>query len=423
MPAVSTGVVVSAAHASGKTAVYTIDVSPGDAAPFTVKRTSADLVKFAAEIAKAYAAGQTQVQFGEFPSFKTSGKVDAAFLNVSQALVQQWLDESLQKLPTAAERAIFSRALQADASSIARSVSCEKSSSGSSNGRGGDGMLEHSPAASSSSSAADADETQALARLTAAVRERLAVATDALERGVLEQLVRTPSWLVCFLRANDDDLAVATTSALSHAAYAKKGVGPASEIVASPRLFVQGEAMIELLTATDGADRPIGFVRDISRLSSLLRQYSFDDISAAHLWRLKSLLMGNILMQRRGVTLIQDLSQLSARLQLQVLEPRNLLAQARVIRYIFSGSFPIRWGTLVLIDAPALFSPVWRALKEFLPEHIVNKVHFLKSPCHEELVKLVGAAAAAEIANGGGGGGANAPPADAEVLDDCPFVE
>ena len=61
--------------------------------------------------AKAYAA-KPQVQFTAFPSFETSGELDEAFLNVAKALVQSWLEENLHKLPTAAERVVFGRALE-----------------------------------------------------------------------------------------------------------------------------------------------------------------------------------------------------------------------------------------------------------------------------------------------------------------------
>ena len=159
---------------------------------------------------------------------------------------------------------------------------------------------------------------------------------------------------------------------------------------------VGGAPMIVLLRAPDGEGRPIGLVRDISRLSKLLSLHTFDEIASAHLWRLQTLLIGSEPGRRRGVTLVQDLSQLSLWLQLQVMEPRTMLAQARFVRYIFA-CFPIKWGTLVVIDAPSLFTPLWRALHEILPASIVEQVHFLQSPCRAELARLLGAAAAAEI--------------------------
>ena len=82
---------------TGVTAAFTIEVQIERAEPFVVERSSDDLVRFAAEIGKAYAGS---LEFDEFPLFKTSGELDDAFLEVASALVQHWLDDSLRKLPT-----------------------------------------------------------------------------------------------------------------------------------------------------------------------------------------------------------------------------------------------------------------------------------------------------------------------------------
>ena len=241
----------------------------------------------------------------------------------------------------------------------------------------------------------DDDEWRAVVALTCALRSRLHVATDPIEQCALEQLMQTPEWMRCFVRRNED-VQAATKAALLYTSYAPSGTKPASAVEAMPWLSVGDAHLVELLAAPDSTGRPIGLVRDVSMLSTLLSRGSFDQIAAAHLWRLKELLTSSVSAQQRGVTLIQNLSQLSAKLQLQLLEPRTMVAQARIMRYIFS-CFPIRWGTLIVIDAPSVFAPVWRAVKEFLPEYVVQSVQFLKSPCSAELVALVGEAAAAEI--------------------------
>ena len=89
--------------------------------------------------------------------------------------------------------------------------------------------------------------------------------------------------------------------------------------------------MIELLRAPDGEGRPIGLVRDISRLSKLLSLHTFDEIASAHLWRLQTLLIGSEPGRRRGVTLVQDLSQLSLWLQLQVMEGHSKFLQRKMM--------------------------------------------------------------------------------------------
>ena len=392
---------------TGVVASFTIEVQIERAEPFTVERTGDDLVRFAAEIGKAY-AGST-VQFDEFPLFKTSGEVDDAFLEVATALVQHWLDDSLRKLPTPAERVVFGRAMEVDLNTYSppkrratiAALAAELSEAGLS--PPASPVKLRCAAASSAASppeepggSSDADDARAVAALEAALRERLGAAADASERRAIEELLRTPRWLQCFVDANAGDAAAATRAVLAYASYAPVGIGPASEAAAAPRLTVGGAPMIELLRAPDGEGRPIGLVRDISRLSKLLSLHTFDEIASAHLWRLQTLLIGSEPGRRRGVTLVQDLSQLSLWLQLQVMEPRTMLAQARFVRYIFA-CFPIKWGTLVVIDAPSLFTPLWRALHEILPASIVEQVHFLQSPCRAELARLLGAAAAAEI--------------------------
>ena len=96
---------------------------------------------------------------------------------------------------------------------------------------------------------ADADDARAIAALEAALRERLGAAADASERRAIEELLRTPRWLQCFVDANAGDAAAAARAVLAYASYAPVGIGPASEAAAAPRLTVGGAPMIELLRA------------------------------------------------------------------------------------------------------------------------------------------------------------------------------
>ena len=341
--------------------------------------------------------------------FKTSGELDDAFLEVATALVQHWLDDSLRKLPTPAERVVFGRALEIDLNTYSppkrRATIAALAAELSEAGLSPPASPAKLRAAAASSAASPPEEPSGSSTPTTRARSprsrpRFAsgrrAAADASERRAIEELLRTPRWLQCFVDAHAGDAAAAARAVLAYASYAPVGIGPASEAAAAPRLTVGGAPMIELLRAADGEGRPIGLVRDISRLSKLLSLHTFDEIASAHLWRLQTLLIGSEPGRRRGVTLVQDLSQLSLWLQLQVMEPRTMLAQARFVRYIFA-CFPIKWGTLVVIDAPSLFTPLWRALHEILPASIVEQVHFLQSPCRAELARLLGAAAAAEI--------------------------
>ena len=198
--------------------------------------------------------------FEPFPLFKTAGELDDAFLEVATALVQR-LDDSLREQPTPAERVVFGRAIEVDLNTYSppKRRATKRPSRPSSASRADQpagvagrasrrGRLLRGVAAGGAERQLDAadDDARAIAALEAALRERLGAAADASERRAIEELLRTPRWLQCFVDANAGDVAAAARAVLAYASYAPVGIGPASEAAAAPRLTVGGAPMIEL---------------------------------------------------------------------------------------------------------------------------------------------------------------------------------
>ena len=121
--------------------------------------------------------------------------------------------------------------------------------------------------------------------------------------------------------------------------------------------------------------------------------------------------------------MVQDLRELSLALVARMMDPRLLLAQARAARLPHStspckprvnpacvygrdpvcprcnpnlhglqaraarfllGAFPCKWGTIVIVDAPASFGGLWRAAANFLPVEFAESVQFMYRPEAEE---------------------------------------
>ena len=57
--------------------------------------------------------------------------------------------------------------------------------------------------------------------------------------------------------------------------------------------------------------------------------------------------------------------------------------QARAARFLL-GAFPRKWGTIVIVDAPASFGGLWRAAANFLPAEFAESVQFMYRPEAEE---------------------------------------
>ena len=84
--------------------------------------------------------------------------------------------------------------------------------------------------------------------------------------------------------------------------------------------------------------------------------------------------------------MVQDLRELSLKLVARMMDPRMLLAQARAARFLL-GAFPCKWGTIVIVDAPASFGGLWRAAANFLPAEFAESVcsmQFMYRPEVEE---------------------------------------
>ena len=78
--------------------------------------------------------------------------------------------------------------------------------------------------------------------------------------------------------------------------------------------------------------------------------------------------------RKHGLCVIQDLSELSLSLVARMLDPRAMLWQTRAARFLLY-SFPAKWNTVYIVDAPPSFSGLWSQLKKVLP---ADDIKFLK---------------------------------------------
>ena len=115
-----------------------------------------------------------------------------------------------------------------------------------------------------------------------------------------------------------------------------------------------------------------------------------DEVVASHVAKLEGLLATSAAARAHGVSVVQDLSQLTSWLTARLLDPRLLLTQSRAARFLFFA-FPCRWVEVVIVDAPSVFGGLWRALKAFLPAEFGDTVRFLYRPeADKQLQELFG---------------------------------
>lgn len=80
--------------------------------------------------------------------------------------------------------------------------------------------------------------------------------------------------------------------------------------------------------------------------------------------------------QQHGISVVQDLSELTLPLVTRMLDPRALLWQSRAARFLLSA-FPCKWRTVIIVDAPPSFGGLWRAVRNFVP---ADDIRFLYRP-------------------------------------------
>ena len=187
-------------------------------------------------------------------------------------------------------------------------------------------------------------------------------------------------WLRCFLAASRDDGGAAAAQIHSHARTTKAWQHdfgqPTSETIAA----ILSAGLVEILPGDDNCHGGIiAIVRDIGVLGRLLESHSIEDIIAAHLAQLKAVLKASPRAAQHGITFVQDLAELSLMLVGRMMDPRSLRVQARTARLLL-GEFPVRWNSIVVVDAPASFGMLWKAASNFLPAAFAKAVQFVARP-------------------------------------------
>ena len=101
-------------------------------------------------------------------------------------------------------------------------------------------------------------------------------------------------------------------------------------------------------------------------MGALLEAWDFGDVVRSHVGWIERLLLARPAARRHGIFIVQDLAQLSLALVTRVLQPRALLWQTRATRFLLTA-FPCKWRTVYIVDAPASFGGIWRAVRQFVP--------------------------------------------------------
>ena len=210
------------------------------------------------------------------------------------------------------------------------------------------------------------------------------------ERAVVLRLVAAPDMLRCFITARSGDVDAAAEQVLAYASWCAVGLGPSEDL---RPLTSHGNPLLHILADHRSLDAPpIIVVRDIGVLNELLQIHSFEAVVGSHVALLERLLIESPAARRHGVSVVQDLSQMSLSLISRVSDPRMLLAQGRAARFL-TGAFPIKLSKVVIVDAPMLFGGLWRAVSQFLPVEVASSTRFLYRPdSGRELEQIFGRA-------------------------------
>eukprot|EP00746_Dinoflagellata_sp_MGD_P066501 gnl/MRDRNA2_/MRDRNA2_27548_c0_seq1.p1 gnl/MRDRNA2_/MRDRNA2_27548_c0~~gnl/MRDRNA2_/MRDRNA2_27548_c0_seq1.p1 ORF type:complete len:290 (+),score=53.62 gnl/MRDRNA2_/MRDRNA2_27548_c0_seq1:86-955(+) len=203
-------------------------------------------------------------------------------------------------------------------------------------------------------------------------------------------ILEDQSRLLRFIHACNGDAESAVSLIFRYANCYDDGLAP------SPReeaMVMLHDELVTVMPWRDLQKRPVFVMQDVTVLKDLFQEYG----SYNAFWKLYgaySLLLDVLLndeeTQQNGVTVIQDLSSLDYEIIVAMMDPRLVVAQSRVI-WQMTRCYPIKWGHIVLVDAPSVFDMLWVLLKGFFPESFVSKMHFLYRPnAQAELVTLLG---------------------------------
>ena len=266
----------------------------------------------------------------------------------------------------------------------------------------------------------DAETRSAIATLFL-LEQQLHAARSLPGRDVVLQVMADGGGLLsCFVRVSSREPKAAAELVLAYASWCAAGMVPSHD----PRpLASSGRPLVDIVAEVAGtAQTPVAVVRDVRILGELLQEFSFDQILRSHVAKLQRAMLSSHPAQRHGrssrlkspswrchssppsrearpkpricgllhwlllhpgLSMVQDLRELSLALVARMMDPRLLLAQARAARFLL-GAFPCRWGTIVIVDAPASFGGLWRAAANFLPVEFAESVQFMYRPEAEE---------------------------------------
>ena len=134
----------------------------------------------------------------------------------------------------------------------------------------------------------------------------------------------------------------------------------------------------------------VAVVRDIQIISQLLQEHSFHELVAAHMVQLQRLLEGSARARHHGISMVHDLANFDWPLLKNMLDPRNLHAQLQGAHFLFTG-FPVRFHTIVIVDAPPAFGMLLNAVQAVAPGAIPEPLRFVARPeAKADCERLVG---------------------------------
>jgi hypothetical protein len=201
----------------------------------------------------------------------------------------------------------------------------------------------------------------------------LRYAEPALARKI-DAIISDTEWLQCFWVASDHDVEATIARIRCYASW-----GQDCELDQPQLIEILSAGLIDILPGGGDDCAVVAVVRDIQTICRLLQTHSFQDVIAAHLMQLKLLLKTSSRARQYGVSMVHDLSRLNWALIRRMMDPRNLQAQLQASRLLFTA-FPVRFETIVVVDAPPSFGMILNAVKAVAPGAIPNPLQFVYRP-------------------------------------------
>ena len=190
----------------------------------------------------------------------------------------------------------------------------------------------------------------------------------------IERISEDIEWLQCFWVFSDFSIETTTALVRSYASLSRDfnlDERRVAEILSA--------GLIDILPGCGDGSAVVAVVRDIQIIGQLLQTHSFQDVVAAHLMQLKLLLKTSARARQHGLSMVHDLSGLNLALVRSMLDPRNLHAQLHGARFLFTA-FPVRFETIVVVDAPPAFGVLLNAVKAVAPGAIPKPLQFVSRP-------------------------------------------